>query len=151
MRKYILLTAFLFAGCTIPAEMFFRNFSPKKVRLQATLIDRSRFNKLPNQVTFYDTSTRKHQYYGKWQSNGLVTWVDTTTFYVDVPAYTVINLADVSNGMILGARQPEVVLLLITDSKTDTVMRDGFVSLAKHFKEEGYNPMGTVKFYYDFR
>src|SRR3569623_263855 len=87
MWRLILLVAFLLAGSTIPAEVFFRNFSAKQVRLQATLIDRSRFDKLPIKVTFYDTATRKHLYYGYWRSNGLVTWADTATFYVDVPAY----------------------------------------------------------------
>lgn len=151
MWKFILLFAFFFAGCTIPGEIFFRNFSAKKVRLQATLTDRSRFSKLPNKVTFYDTATRQRQYYGNWQSNGLVTWVDTATFYVDVPAHTVINLADLSNGLILGSRAPEVLLLLIADSKTDTLMTGDYLSLANKFKSKGYNPLGTVKYYYDFR
>jgi hypothetical protein len=151
MWRLILLVAFLLAGCTIPAEVFFRNFSAKKVRLQATLIDRSRFDKLPNKVTFYDTATRKHLYYGNWRSNGLVTWVDTATFYVDVPAYTVINLADVSNGLTLGSRQPEVLLLLIADNKTDTLTTGDYPSLALKFTQKGYNPLGTVKYYYDFR
>lgn len=151
MWRFILLIALLFAGCEIPAEVYFRNFSGQTVRLQASLIDRSRFNKLPNRVTFYDTSTRKRQYYGNWRRNGLVTWVDTATFYVDVPAYTIINIADVSNGLTLGSKEPEVLLLLISDHKTDTLMKGDYSSLARKFKEKGYNPLGTVKYYYDFR
>jgi hypothetical protein len=151
MWKLLLLIAFLFAGCTIPAEVFFRNFSGEKVRLQASLIDRSRFNKLPNKVTFYDTSTRKHQYYGNWRENGLVTWVDTATFFIDVPAHTVINIADVSNGLTLGSRQPEVLLLMISAGKTDTLTKGDYPSLAAKFKTKGYNPFGTAVYYYDFR
>lgn len=151
MWRLILFIAFLFAGCTIPAEVFFRNFSSEKIRLQASLINRSRFNKLPNKVTFYDTSIKKRQYYGAWRANGLVTWVDTATFYVDVPAHTVINIADVSNGLTLGAKQPEVLLLMISDHKTDTLTKGDYPSLAHKFKRKGYNPIGTVKYYYDFR
>ncbi len=151
MWRLILLITCLFSGCTIPAEVFFRNYSNQKVRLQASLIDRSRFNKLPNKVTFYDTSTRKRQYYGHWWANGLVTWVDTATFYVDVPAYTVINIADVSNGLTLGSRQPEVLLLLIADNKTDTLTTGNYPSLVEKFKSKGYNPFGTAIYYYDFR
>ena len=151
MWRFVLLITFLFAGCEIPAEVFFRNFSSQTVRLRASLINRNRFNKLPNKVTFYDTSTRRHRYYGGWQKNGLVTWVDTTSFYVDVPAYTVINIADVSNGLTLGSRQPEVLLLLIANNKTDTLTTGDYPSLAHKFKQAGYNPLGTVKYYYDFR
>jgi len=151
MWKLLLLIAFLVAGCTIPAEVFFRNYSGKKVRLQASLIDRSRFNKLPNKVTFYDTSTRKHQYYGNWRENVLVRWVDTATFYIDVPGHTVINIADVSNGLTLGSKQPEVLLLLISDDKTDTLMKGDYLSLTHKFKTKGYNPFSTAIYYYDFR
>jgi hypothetical protein len=150
MWRLILLTAFLFAGCIIPAKVFFRNFSNQKVRLQASLNDRRRFNKLPNRVTFYDTSTRKRQYYGNWRENGLVTWVDTATFYVDIPAYTVINIADISNGLTLGSKQPDVLLLLISDHKIDTLTKGDFPSLADKFKTKGYNPLGTAIYYYDF-
>lgn len=151
MWRLVLLIAIFLAGCQIPAEVYFRNFSNQTVRLRASLIDRHRFNKLPNKVTFYDTSTRKHQYYGDWQKNGLVTWVDTATFYVDVPAYTVINIADVSNGLTLGSREPDVLLLLIADNKTDTLTTGSYPSLAHKFIQKGYNPLGTVKYYYDFR
>src|SRR4051812_45575951 len=112
-RITVLISIFL-VGCTIPAEIFFRNFSNRKVRLQATLVDRFRFDKLPNKVNFYDTATKSRQYAGDWQSSRLVTWLDTATFYIDVPPFTILNLADISRGLVLGARQPDVVLLMIT-------------------------------------
>ena len=138
-------------GCEIPAEVYFRNYSNKKVRLRASLVDRYRFKKLPNKVNFYDTSLKKRQYYGGWRQNALVTWVDTTTFYVDVPAHTVINIADVSNGLTLGSREPEVLLLMIADNKIDTLTDGNYPSLARKFKSSRYNPLTTAIYYYDFR
>ncbi len=131
--------------------MFFRNFSNQNVRLQASLIDRRRFDKLPNKVSFYDTTVKKRKYYGDWRQDSLVTWVDATTFYIDIPAFTVINIADVSNGLTLGSRQPEVLLLMIADNKTDTLTTGDYASLADKFKSKGYNPFGTAIYYYDFR
>jgi len=151
MWRLSLLISILFAGCTIPAKVFFRNFSNEKVRLQASLIDRRRFNKIPNEVNFYDTSKNKRQYYGAWQKDGLVTWMDTATFYIDVPPFTVVDIADVSNGLTLGSRQPDVLLLMICGNKTDTLTTGDYPSLADKFKTKGYNPFSTAVYYYDFR
>lgn len=151
MWKLLVLISFLLSGCIIPADVFFRNFSNQTVRLQATIVDRRQFEKLPNKVNFYDTSTKKRHFYGDWRTNALVRWVDTTTFYIDIPASTVINIADVSNGLTLGSRQPEVLLLLITDNNRDTLTTGDYSSLAAKFKSKGYNPLGTAIYYYDFR
>ena len=131
--------------------MYFRNFSNQTVRLQAKLVDRRRFEKLPNRVNFYDTSTKKRHYYGDWRKNALVSWVDTTTFYIDIPASTVINIADVSNGLTLGSRQPEVLLLLIAGNKTDTLTTGSYPSLDNKFKSKRHSPLATAIYYYDFR
>jgi len=58
MWKLFVLISFLLSGCIIPGDVFFRNFSNRTVRLQATLEDHRRFEKLPNKVNFYDTSTK---------------------------------------------------------------------------------------------
>jgi len=144
----ILVSIFLF-GCTIPATVLVRNYSNNKVRLQATLVDRSRFDKLPNKVDFYDTSTKKRQFYGDWRSSGLVTWVDTATFYIDVPAFTIVDVEDVSRGLVLGARKPDVLLLMITENKVDTLTKGDYPSLAKKFQTTGYGAFRNPLYYYD--
>ncbi|MEJ8818574.1 hypothetical protein [Lacibacter sp. H407] len=151
MWKLLVLISFLLSGCIIPAEVFFRNFSNQTVRLHATLADRRLFKKLPNKVSFYDTSTTKRQFYGDWRTNAFVTWVDTTNFYIDIPASTVVNIADVSNGLALGSNQPDVLLLAITDNKIDTLTTGDYSSLAGKFKSNRYHPLGTAIYYYDFR
>ncbi len=151
MWRLVLLILLFFTGCIIPADVFFRNFSGQQVRLQATLIDRRWFDKLPNKVSFYDTSKRKRQYYGDWRTTSFITWTDTTTFYIDVPAFTVINVADISNGFSLGGRKPDVVLTMIADNKTDTLTNRDYMSFYDKFKTKGYNPFGTANFYYDYR
>ena len=144
------LLAFLFlSGCSIPATVLVRNFSEEQVRLQATLADRRDFKKLPNQVDFYDTATRKRQYCGDWKGSRLITWVDSTTFYVDVPAFTVIDVADISKGLVLGARQPDVLLQLIADNKTDTLTAGDYLSLAKKFQSSGAGLFRNPVYYYD--
>ena len=150
MWRLAVLTCILFFGCTIPAHMYFRNYSSKTVQLKATLIDRKYFSKLPNKVNFYDTSTREKQYYGELRYDGLVTWVDSTTLNVKVPPYTVIDLADVSNGLTLGARQPDVLLVLISDHKVDTLIVNDFLSVEKKFKSVPYGIFRDQVYYYDF-
>ncbi len=150
MRRLILLATVFFAGCTVPAEVYFRNYSNKAVRLQATLTDRRRFEKLPNKVTFYDTATKK-QWYGNWRSTAMVTWTDTATFYIDVPAFTVVNVADISRGLILGSREPDVMLLMMADNKTDTLTTGDYLSVTKKFKYEGYTMFKPAIYYYDVR
>jgi hypothetical protein len=149
MWKFFLLILVLLSGCTIPALVYFRNYSDKKVRLQATLVNRSYFKKLPNLVDFYDTATKRKEYFGHWQSGILVTWVDSTTFYIDIPPATVINIADISKGLVLGARQPDVLLLLINGEKRDTLTTGDYLSLAKKFKSTGYGAFKTPVYYYD--
>ena len=146
------LTIFVFlllSGCTIPATVLFRNFSKETVRLQATLIDRHRFDKLPNKVDFYDTATKKRQYYGDWRTSSLVTYIDTNTFYIDVPAFTVVDVADISRGLVLGARSPDVLLLMITGNKVDTLTTGGYSSLAEKFHSTGYGLFKNPVYYYD--
>lgn len=150
MWRLTTLTLLLLAGCTIPAHIYFRNYSNKSVQLRATLIDRRYFDKLPNKVNFYDTATMEKKYFGEWQYEGLVTWTDTTSFYINVPAYTLVNLADVSNGLTLGARQPDVLLVLITDHKVDTLITGDFFSVDKKFKSVPYGVFRDQVYYYDF-
>jgi hypothetical protein len=147
-RVTILIAVFL-SGCTIPASVLFRNFSNETVRLQATLIDRRRFDKLPNKVDFYDTAIKKRQFYGDWQASSLVTYVDTTTFYIDVPAFTVVDVADVSRGRVLGARSPDVLLLMIIGNEVDTLTTGGYTSLAGKFQSTGYGIFKNPFYYFD--
>jgi hypothetical protein len=147
-RLTILLLIFL-SGCTIPATVLFRNFSDKMVTLQATLTDRRLFDKLPNKVSYYDTATKKRQLYGEWQASSLVTWVDTTTFYIDVPAFTVVNVADISGGLVLGTGGIDVQLLMLTDKKVDTLTTGDYHSLSKKFKSTGYGLFRNPVYYYD--
>lgn len=149
MWRSLTLILIFFAGCTIPAEIYFRNLSPNSVRLQASLVDRRRFDKLPNRVNFYDTSTKKRQFYGEWRTDALVTWVDTSTFYIDVPAYTVVDLADISRGLTLGAKQPDVILSMIVNNKTDTLTTGDYSSIVAKFKLRGYGLFKPPVYYYD--
>lgn len=149
MWRLTIIIFILLSGCTIPATVLFRNFSNKTVRLQATLVDRSRFDKLPNKVDFYDTATKKRQFYGDWQASSLVTYLDTTTFYIDVPAFTVVDVANVSNGLVLGARSPDVLLLMITGNKVDTLTTGYYPSLAEKFQSTGYGIFKNPVYYYD--
>lgn len=152
MWKAVLFTGLIFfTGCVVPADVFFRNFSNETVRLQARLTDRRYFNKLPNRVDFYDTSEIKRKPYGRWKYNTLVTWVDTTTFYIDVPAATVVNIKDLSNGLILGSRQPDVLLLMTKGTKTDTLITGDYLSVDKKFKFTGYGMFKPARYYYDVR
>jgi hypothetical protein len=150
MWRLIILASIFFAGCTIPAEIFFRNFSNKKVRLQASLVHRQWFYKIPNQVNFYDTSSKKHKFYGQWRANALVTWVDSSRFYIDIPAFTVINIADISNGLTLGAKQPDIILTMASENKTDTLTTGDYLSIVENFKSTGYGLLKPPVYYYDY-
>jgi hypothetical protein len=70
-------------------------------------------NHLIRRRLIYETAKRK------------VIWVDTATFYIDVPAHRRDEYT-VSNGLTLGSKQPEVLLLLISDDKTDTLMKGDY-------------------------
>lgn len=149
MWRLTILISIILCGCTIPVTVLFRNYSNNTVRLQASLIARSYFEKLPNKVHFYDTSKKKRQFYGDWEKSGLVTWVDPTTFYIDVPAFTVVDIADVSDGLTLGAREPYVLLLLIANNKVDTLTTGDYTSLIKKFKSNGLPLFKNPVYYYD--
>lgn len=151
MWKPLLLIAILFAGCTIPAELYFRNYSTATIRLQTTLIKRSYFNRLPNKLSFYDTATKRHQYYGVWRKQALVTWIDTTTFYIDVLPATVVDVKEISNGLVLGATQPDVLLLTIKEGKTDTLLKGDYLYLTTKFKCRPYGIFKPPIYYYDVR
>jgi hypothetical protein len=152
MGKILLFGILIFfAGCTIPAEVFFRNFSNDTVRLRATLANRRFFDKLPNKVQLYDTAAKRREFYGTWKYNELVTWVDTSTFCIDIPAFTVINVADISRGLVLGAREPNVLLVMIKAGKADTIMKGDYLSLANAFKSTGYGLFKKPVYYYDVR
>jgi hypothetical protein len=149
MHRILLLSAFLMAGCVVPAKIYFRNLSGEKVRLRATLTDRRRFNKLPNSVNLFDTATKKSAICGSWRSKDLVTWTDTTTLYLDVPAFTVIDLKDISNGLLLGTHVPDVLLVVITKNRMDTVTDGDLASVDQNFKRTHYNTFTTPIYYYD--
>lgn len=149
MWRLIILVSIFFVGCTIPAEIFFRNFSGEKVRLQASLVDRRWFDKLPNKLNFYNLSSKKRQFYGEWRANAFVTWVDSSTFYIDIPAFTVIDIADVSNGLTLGAKQPDIVLTMSSGNKTDTLTTGDYSSIVENFKSTGYGLFKPPVYYYD--
>lgn len=81
----------LFTGCTIPCSVFFRNLSNKTVGLKGKLVDRLYFDKLPNKVNFYDTVLNPKVMDGKWKYQQLVTWIDSTSFDINIPSFPVIN------------------------------------------------------------
>lgn len=111
--------------------MFFRNLSAETVRLNATILNRKQFKKLPNTVKFYTIADKPDDI--TWQSNALVSWTDSTDFYIDIPAKTVIDVSDISNGLILGSRTPDVLLIAAGKNYTDTVTRGDYLSLAAKF------------------
>ncbi len=149
MQKLLLLIIICLAGCTIPAKIFFQNLSSEKVRLQCTLVDRRQFDKLPNKVDFFETTTMKKQTLGVWKARGFVAWLDTTTFYIDVPAHTGVDVADISRGLVVGARHPSVLLLLIAQGKIDTLTTGDYSSLAAKFKATGYGVFRSPVYYYN--
>ena len=145
------MSSVFFAGCTIPAEILFRNYSNRKVMLDVSLADRKFFDRLPNKVNFYDTSASKHQFSGGWRASTFVTWVDSITFYLEVPPFTVVDVADISNGLTLGTKQPDVMLIMTTDHRADTLITGSYVSVAKKFKSTGYGLFKSPVYYYDNR
>jgi hypothetical protein len=149
MQRLLLLSAFLLAGCVVPAKIYFRNLSTEQVRLRGTLVDRRRFKKLPNNVNLFDTAAKSSTICGRWRREDFVTWTDTTTFYLDVPAFTVIDLKDISNGLILGTHEPNVLLVVIRKNRTDTVTTGDLASVEQKFKRRPYNTFTDPIYYFD--
>jgi len=102
-----------------PTNLYFRNLSDQPVRLIGRLVDKNRFEKLPNKVDFYDMPTSKKEMHGERKYRQFVTWTDSTGFFIDVPANIVIDVADISRGLRLG-KVPDVMLVTTTTIKTDT-------------------------------
>ena len=140
----------LFTGCTIPCSVFFRNLSNKTVGLKGKLVDRLYFDKLPNKVNFYDTAQNPKGIYGKWKYQQLVTWIDSTSFDINIPPFSVINLADVSMGLTLGSRSPNVLLIVFSGTKADTLTTGDYLSLKAKFREK-YAVFSKPIYYYDTR
>lgn len=149
MRTLTILVFIFLTGCTIPATVLLRNYSNGKVRLLAKIPDRSRFDKLPNKVNFYDTASRKKEYHGAWRESSSVTYIDSVTFQIDIPAFTVIDLADVSRGLILGSRSPDVLLLAYRSDHVDTLTTGSYFSIAEKFRTTGYSVFKKPVYYYD--
>ncbi|MBC7421912.1 MAG: hypothetical protein H7334_00495 [Ferruginibacter sp.] len=136
----------VFTGCTIPCNVFFRNLSSKTVGLKGKLVDRQYFDKLPNKVNFYDTAQNLKDMHGKWKYQQLVTWVDSTSFDINIPPFSVINLADVSMGLTLGTTSPNVLLMVFSGTKADTLTTGDYLSLKAKFREK--NAVFSKPIYY---
>lgn len=140
----------ILTGCTIPCGIYFRNLTGSVVRLQATLLDRCYFDKLPNAVNFYDTAQKSKTIIGNWKYQRLVTWVDSTGFFIDVPPKTSIDVADISNGLTLGTHSPMILLLAVRENKIDTVTTGYYTSVADKFKVKG-GAFSKPVYYYDLK
>jgi hypothetical protein len=121
------------------------------VTLRVSVLDRRQFKKLPNLVNFYDTAIKKADFYGKWKGQGLVTWIDTTTFRLDLPPFTVIDVGEISNGLLLGGKEPGILLLMTRHHEVDTLMTGDPAVLRRTFQWTPYNYFKTSKVYYDVR
>ena len=151
MKVKLILTCFICAllpACTIPCDIFFRNLSSGAVLLRGKLVDRWRFDKLPHKVNFYDTAQSSGKIYGEWKYQKLITWTDSVNFEVTIPAYSVIDLSDVSRGLTLGAKSPDVLLTISSDTKTDTLTTGDYLSLAAKFHVKR-SFISTPVYYYD--
>ena len=131
---FIIIICSFFLGCTIPCDIFLKNLSNETVRLDGKLLNRWYFDKLPNTVDFYDTAQNPKQVFGKWKYQKLITWVDSTNFHIEIPPYCIIDLADVSNGLTLGAKSPDVFLVVSSRTKVDTLTTGDYPSLAAKFQ-----------------
>lgn len=153
IMKFKLLSLFfiiqLFTGCQIPCEVYFRNFSGKTVRLEVKLADKTFFSRLPNKYSLYKLPKRDKQIYGDWVSNGFVTWTDTVSFYLDIPAQTILDIKDVSNGFGFGGSNPDIFLMLVADGKRDTIMNEYFPYVEAGFKLR--RVFWRYDYYYDYK
>lgn len=146
----ILIITLFITGCTIPCGIYFRNFTDQIVRLEAGLLKRSYFKKLPNTVDFYDLPVKQKEIDGVWRSQALVTWTDSVHFYIDLPAKTMINLADISNGLTLGSKSPDIILMATHDHQIDTVLTSAFPFSKTGFQLQRKLFSNPV-YYYDLR
>lgn len=145
-----IITLFFFTGCTIPCEIYFRNFSKETIKLQATLLNRNNFDKLPNKVSFYDSAKNKRRIYGDWKYQKLVTWIDSTTFFIDIPSKTIIDVGDISNGLILGTISPGVILIAFKTRGNDTITTGDYHSVAIKFQQKR-SLFAKPIYYYDLK
>jgi hypothetical protein len=145
-----IVTLFFFAGCTIPCEIYFRNFSNETIKLQATLLDRNNFDKLPNRVSFYDSAKNKNHIYGDWKYQKLVTWIDSTTFFIEIPSKTIIDVKDISNGLTLGTMSPDIILIAVKSNGTDTITTGDYHSIADKFQQKKFLFAKPI-YYYDLK
>jgi hypothetical protein len=129
--------------------MVFRNKSGFVVRLEGKIIDSKQFDRLPNKVKFYRFPKKERQVYGEWQETGFIRWLDTTSFFVNVPANTIIHLDGVIDKFSLGLSLPDVLLIATTEQKTDTIIRENSYPVEK-FKT-GRRFLGRWTFYYDYQ
>ena len=151
MKVKLFLTFFicaLFLGCTIPCDIFFRNLSNETVLLKGRLVARWRFDKLPNKVNFYDTAQTSRKIYGGWKYQKLITWTDSVNFQINIPAYSIVDLSDVSRGLTLGAKSPDVLLIISSNTKIDTLTNGDYTSLKEKFHVKG-SFLSTPIYYYD--
>ena len=147
---YTFIFCILLSGCTIPCEIFFRNLTNEPVVLNGKLVNRRYFDKLPNTVNFYDTAQKAKDIYGTWQYQRLVTWTDSVHFHIDIPAHMVIDVSDVSNGLTLGSKLPDVLLVVTSGGKADTITTGDYPSVAAKFKEKR-SVFSKPVYYYDWK
>ena len=153
MKAKVFFTFFicaLFSGCTIPCDFFFRNLSNETALLKGRLVDRWRFDKLTNKVNFYETAQTSRKIYGEWKYQKLVIWTDSVSFEIDIPAYNIIDFSDVSRGLTLGAKSPDVLLIISSNTKIDTLSTGDYISLKEKFHVKGCF-FSTPVYYYDQR
>ena len=140
----------LLSGCVIPAELFFRNKTGSVVKLHGQIMDRRYFDRLPNKATFYHFPEKEKDIYGEWKETNFITWVDTSNFFIDVPAKTIINLEDITDKFSLGLSFPKVLLIATTSNRTDTISKGYYADpVTTNFKVKR-RFLGTYTYYYDF-
>jgi hypothetical protein len=104
------------------------------VRLQVKINDRFSHHKVPNRVSFYDIPLSGGGMHGAWRTQALVEWIDSTSFLIDIPGQTVINLKDVSRGLTKGTVSPGVFATVAYQGRVDTVMTGDYQSVTDRFK-----------------
>jgi hypothetical protein len=135
-------------GCTKPCELYLRNFTNYSVKLQGKINNRRDHYKLPNSVYFYKTPITDKQMHGEWQSTELITWIDSINFFINIPAQSVIDLKDVSRGLVLGAVSPGVFITISYPAHLDTLMTGDYRSLKDKFRSQS-SFLSDPIFYYD--
>lgn len=118
--------------------------------MQATLVKRDYFYRLPNTVNFYDTALKKKAIYGQWKYQKLVTWTDSTHFFIDVPSNTIIDVANISNGLTLGSISPDIILVVTQTNNSDTLTTGDYPSVAAKFQQKN-SIFGKPIYYYTLK